>query len=125
MGDVGDGSGHHWSTGCAPVPVLLLPGEEAVTPLLGSLSKCPAQCLGWCLLPLQAPSLFFFFRGIESGAVPLAGGKIFTDTLPLYGGPVLGSFKGPEQVAPWTFGTGCPCLLLCCLFAFLYVLLQP
>lgn len=50
--------------------------------------------------------------------MPLAGGRISTDTLPLYGGPVSGSFKGPGQVAPWVFGTGHPrppVVLLICL----------
>lgn len=32
-------------------------GEEAATPPLGSLGKCPALCLE------LAPSLFFFFSG--------------------------------------------------------------
>lgn len=76
-------------------------GEEAATPPLGSLGKCPSLCLE--LVPLASPGtipFFFFFRGIEPGAVPLAGGKISIDTLPLYGGPVSGSFKGPGQVTP-------------------------
>lgn len=93
-------------------------GEEPVPPPLGSLGKCPALCLG--LVPLAFPGTirFFFSRGIEPGAVPPDGGRISTDALPLYGGPVSGSFKGPGQVAPWVFGTRCPLspvVLLICL----------
>lgn len=85
--------------------------------------SCPVLGVGASWLSRHHP--FFLFRRIEPGAVPLAGERISSDTLPLYGGSVSGSFKGPGQVAPWVFGTGCPLPPVVCLFAFLCVLLQP